>query len=308
MSIPIQCQLWQKENLTKEDLHDFEVMRTYVDESHFMRYLLKCKECGQLYFYEFYETIDWENGNDPQYKTFIPVDSEDEAKKRSEASLFDIFEFSPCIRSDWPSDIVEPRVRWVGRNRENKIMPESIVEKAAKIAMLAHKDQLRKCDDLPYIIHPFMVALKLAKYNFSDTIIAAALAHDVLEDTNYPEENLRKELGDEVMEIVKAVTNDNTLSWEEKKMKYVETVRTGPEGAKAVSVADKIHNLESLFQAYILQGAEVWKNFNRGKEKKLWFENEVLKMLKENWDHPLIAEYETLLGQAENLEEESEKA
>lgn len=187
----------------------------------------------------------------------------------------------------------------------SKIKPESITEKAAKIAIVAHKDQLRKGDNLPYIIHPFMVALKLAKYNFSDTIIAAALVHDVLEDTNYPEEDLHTELGDEVMEIVKAVTNDSTLSWEEKKIKYVETVRSGPEGARAVSVADKIHNLESLFQAYSVQGPKVWKNFNRGKEKKIWFENEVLKMLKETWEHPLIAEYERLLEQAKNLKEEN---
>lgn len=190
----------------------------------------------------------------------------------------------------------------------NNIIQESIIEKAMRIAILAHKDQLRKCDDLPFIIHPFMVAMKLAKYNFSDTIIAASLVHDVLEDTDYPEENLRLELGDEVMEIVKAVTNNNTLTWEEKKIRYVETVRTGLEGAKAVAVADKIHNLESLFQAYAKQGAGVWKNFNRGKEKKLWFENEVLKMLKETWEHPMIAEYESLLEQAKNLEEENIKS
>jgi (p)ppGpp synthase/HD superfamily hydrolase len=185
----------------------------------------------------------------------------------------------------------------------NEIEPISLIEKAIRISVFAHQNQTRKGDNLPYIIHPFAVALKLQKYNFPDYVIAAALTHDVLEDTDYPEEKLRTELGNKVLEIVKAVTNDESLSWEEKKKKYIETVRNGPEGAKAVCVADKIHNLESLLIAYIEQGPKLWQKFNRGKEKKLWFENEVLRMLKENWQHPLIDEYQHLLEQEKNLEE-----
>ena len=178
----------------------------------------------------------------------------------------------------------------------------NIIEKATRIAVEAHEGQRRKGDDLPFIIHPFMVALKLAKYNFPDKVIAAALAHDILEETKYPEEELRKELGNEVAEIVKAVTNENIPDWEEKKKKYVESVRKSSEDAKAVSVADKIHNLESLLIAYAEQGPAVWKKFNRGKEQKMWFENKVLKMLKDTWQHPLIEEYEHLLEQAKELE------
>lgn len=179
----------------------------------------------------------------------------------------------------------------------------SIIEKAVRIAARAHHGQTRKEGDLPYITHPFMVAMKLVKHNFPDIVIAAALVHDVLEDTDFPEEKLYAELGNEVMEIVVAVTNDDTLSWEDKKMKYVETVRAGSDGAKAVAIADKIHNLESLIIAHQTQGANIWKNFNRGKEKKIWFEDEVLKMLKETWKHPFIHEYEVLLDEVRNLDE-----
>ncbi|MEK7166296.1 MAG: HD domain-containing protein [Patescibacteria group bacterium] len=177
----------------------------------------------------------------------------------------------------------------------------SLLEKAVRVSVVAHGGQKRKGDDLPYIIHPFMVALKLAKFNFSDTVIAAALTHDVLEDTDFLEEKLKYELGSEVFEIVKAVTNDDSLPWEEKKKKYIETVRSGPEGARAVAVADKIHNLESLIIAHAEQGPELWKKFNRGKEQKLWFENEVLKMLRQTWQHPLVDEYENLLEQERAL-------
>ena len=170
-----------------------------------------------------------------------------------------------------------------------------------RIAVEAHKGQRRKADGQPYIIHPFMVALKLAKYDFPDKVVAAALAHDILEDTKYTEEELRKELGDEVAEIVKAVTNEDNPDWEAKKKKYVESVRKSSEDVKAVAVADKIHNLESLLIAYEVQEYKVWGKFNRGKEQKMWFENEVLKMLKDTWQHPLIEEYEHLLEQTKEL-------
>lgn len=146
-----------------------------------------------------------------------------------------------------------------------------------------------------------MVAMKLIKYGFSEETIAAALVHDVLEDTNFPEKKLKKELGDKVLKIVKSVTNDETLVWEEKKKKYIETVKKGSDESKAVATADKIHNLESLLTAYEEQGSEIWQKFNRGKEQKVWFEKEMLKMLKETWQHPLIDEYESLLKKEKKL-------
>ena len=179
--------------------------------------------------------------------------------------------------------------------------PISLTQQALEIALIAHKDQVRKVDNSLYIIHPLMVALKLQRYNFPETTIAAALTHDVLEDTDFPEERIKDELGSDVLAIVKAVSNDPSLEWEEKKKKYIETVRNGPDGAKAVSVADKIHNLECLFAAYLVQGPNIWGKFNRGKDSKLWFETEVLKMLKETWDHPLIIEYEKLIEKQKKL-------
>lgn len=177
----------------------------------------------------------------------------------------------------------------------------NIIEKAAKISVIAHSGQTRKDDGSPYIVHPFVVALKLMKYNFPDAVIAAALMHDVLEDTDFSEEEFKKELGEEVLEIVKPLTEDKSLPWEERKKKYVESLRGSREEVKAIAVADKIHNLESLLAVYEAQGNEIWKKFNRGKEQKIWFENEVLKMFKETWKHPLIEEYEYLLDQEKGL-------
>ena len=106
-----------------------------------------------------------------------------------------------------------------------------------------------------------------------------------------------------MLRIVKAVSNDEELSdsvdWEKKKSKYVESVRAGGEKAIMVSVADKIANLYSFFEQYEKEGASLWKKFNRGKDKKVWFEKEVLKMAKEQWDHPLLKELEKLIEKLE---------
>lgn len=118
MITPTKCHLWNKEELTEEDIiprNNFELLKTYVDESHLWRYLLKCKDCGQLYFYEFYEEIDWKEGKDPQYTTLIPVASDEEAKKMAELSTIEILKFSPRLQSDFPSNAEKTKVHWIGK-------------------------------------------------------------------------------------------------------------------------------------------------------------------------------------------------
>jgi (p)ppGpp synthase/HD superfamily hydrolase len=179
--------------------------------------------------------------------------------------------------------------------------PARLVERAARLAARAHRRQKRKADRSPYIVHPFMVALILTRHGFPDPVIAAALTHDVLEDTLVSAKRLEADLGPEVLELVLAVTNERLLDWHEKKRRYIDRVARSSDGARAIAVADKIHNLESLAAAYREQGPAVYRKFSKGVEDKLWFEREVLAMLRRTWSHPLVDEYERLLGQFERL-------
>lgn len=174
-----------------------------------------------------------------------------------------------------------------------------LVETAALIAHQAHTGQVRKDDGSPYFIHPCMVAIKLAQNGFDETVVAAGFAHDVLEDTAVTKAELEKSLGSQVVELILHLTEDKSLAWEDRKQKYADAIRSAPVGAKAVSVADKIHNLESLLAAHESQGPKVWDAFSRGKEKKIWFEKIVLAALQEAWSHPLIEEYARLIAQLE---------
>lgn len=176
-----------------------------------------------------------------------------------------------------------------------------LVERAAAIAIEAHAGQKRKFPDIPYATHTIAVAITLAQHGFPEPVIAAALVHDVLEDTAFGEEKLRAELGEEVVEIVKIVSEDKTLAWEERKRKYIESVKQGSPEAKAVSAADKIHNLKSFLEGYTRVGESIWAQFNATKEKRVWFEGEMLKALQESWQHPLIKEYEALVQKLKSL-------
>ncbi len=177
-----------------------------------------------------------------------------------------------------------------------------LLAKAHRLMLKAHGKQVRKTDGSPYVVHPMMVAKKLARLGFSDEVIAAAFVHDVLEDTDYSEKQLRQELGDKVVDIILPLTEDKSLEWEKRKEKYINDVKNANSETKAVSIADKIHNLESIIETHKTMGANIWTKFNRGKEQKMWFEHEMLKALQESWDHPLIAEYEQLLKQVEKLD------
>jgi len=108
IKIPADCHLWNNKELSKNDLYkSLEVIKVYDDDSHQTRSLKQCTKCGQLYFYEFKEFIDWEKGNDAQYQTWIPVDNKGVAKELARENSATLLLY-PAIRVDFPSDAKKP--------------------------------------------------------------------------------------------------------------------------------------------------------------------------------------------------------
>jgi hypothetical protein len=91
----------------------FDLLDTFGDESHWNRYLLKCKCCGHRYVYEFYEEIDWENGEDPQMSIWVPVETDDEIGTAKATVPGGLVRFSPRLCKDWPKGQARPSLRWV---------------------------------------------------------------------------------------------------------------------------------------------------------------------------------------------------
>ena len=80
-----------------------------------------------------------------------------------------------------------------------------LIKKAYEFADLNHKNQQRVSGE-KYIIHPLNVAYILAELELDDSTIAAALLHDVVEDTEVTHENIVSEFGKEIADMVDGVT------------------------------------------------------------------------------------------------------
>jgi len=119
------------------------------------------------------------------------------------------------------------------------------IESAYQVAELAHRGQARKSGE-HYITHPIAVALIVAELGLPESVISAALLHDVVEDTEYPLETLRKEFGDEIAMIVDGVTKLDKVHFGD--AAQAETVRKMVVAmAKDIRVlllklADRLHN------------------------------------------------------------------
>ena len=81
----------------------------------------------------------------------------------------------------------------------------SMIEKAYQLAKKAHGGQCRKSGE-PYIVHPLWVAIILADLEMDKETIVSGMLHDVVEDTEVSEEDIKREFGEEVALLVDGVT------------------------------------------------------------------------------------------------------
>lgn len=107
-------------------------------------------------------------------------------------------------------------------------------ELAFQIAKKAHSKQVDKAGE-DYILHP----MKVASYMDTDTEKAVAYLHDVLEDTNVTEDELRNMFPNEIVDTVIILTHRKDESYFE----YISRVSTS-KLAKKIKVADLLHNLD----------------------------------------------------------------
>jgi len=121
--------------------------------------------------------------------------------------------------------------------------------RALAFAAHKHRDQRRKdAEASPYINHPIALAEVLAgEGGVADAeVLAAALLHDTIEDTDTSLEELRGQFGARIADMVAEVTDDKSLPKAERKRLQVEHAAGISRGAKLVKLADKICNLRDV--------------------------------------------------------------
>ncbi len=131
-------------------------------------------------------------------------------------------------------------------------MNEIKVLKAAHFAALKHKDQRRKDHNAsPYINHPIAVALIIAEVGGIDDpdVLAGALLHDTIEDTDTTPDELEREFGIRIRALVEEVTDDTRLRSKKRKRLQVEHAADLSADAVLIKLGDKIANVKDMIKA-----------------------------------------------------------
>lgn len=169
-------------------------------------------------------------------------------------------------------------------------------EAALSLAAGAHRHQLRKGSDVPYIIHPAHVSVILIRHGFGEDVAVAGLLHDVVEDQDVPLHQIEAQFGPPVAEMVAALTErkregDAERPWEVRKGEALQQIRQSSQGAVAVKAADALHATRTLAADLRRQGPTVWAPFKRGPDQSSWYYHQIAEIVGERLgEHPLADE------------------
>ena len=134
-------------------------------------------------------------------------------------------------------------------HKESPISNVALVLRAAEFAAHKHRNQRRKgATQRPYIGHCIEVARLVADVGKVDdaNVLAAALLHDTVEDTDTTREELRELFGAVIDDLVAEVTDDKTLDSKVRKDAQVTHAPHLTDGAKVIKLADKISNVREI--------------------------------------------------------------
>ena len=126
-----------------------------------------------------------------------------------------------------------------------------LVRRAYEIAAERHRDQLRRSGE-PYLTHLLEVAHILADMRMDSTTLAAALLHDVIEDTEFPVARIQERFGDETARLVEGVTKISRLNMLAPEARQAENVRkmvlamVNDVRVVVVKLADRLHNMRTI--------------------------------------------------------------
>nr|WP_243640595.1 bifunctional (p)ppGpp synthetase/guanosine-3',5'-bis(diphosphate) 3'-pyrophosphohydrolase [Nocardioides jejuensis] len=143
--------------------------------------------------------------------------------------------------------VLEPLFRSVRASHPKADL--ALLERAYQTAEFHHREQRRKSGD-PYITHPLAVTTILADIGMTEATLCAALLHDTVEDTAYTLEELRKDFGEEVAQLVDGVTKLDKVHYganaEAETIRKMIVAMSRDIRVLVIKLADRLHNMRTL--------------------------------------------------------------
>ena len=145
-----------------------------------------------------------------------------------------------------------------------------VVREAYELLTAKHAGQRQKVNGRPYVEHPVAVAADVAAAGFDADLVAAALLHDIVEDSDLSVADVRDIFGERIAALVDAMTDPGEIEpYERRKAVHRERVLAAGPDAMAIFAADKLNNVRALRAAYAEEGEEVVRRFTQPLDVKL---------------------------------------
>ncbi len=134
-----------------------------------------------------------------------------------------------------------------------------LLRDALTLASEAHAGQIRNgSGGMPYLDHPIAVAELLASNGYGEVVLAAALLHDVVEESDTPIEDIRARFGEPVATLVAALTDPEQIEpYQQRKDAHRTQVSEAGPDALAIYAGDKLANIRALRRVYASEGETV---------------------------------------------------
>ena len=178
-----------------------------------------------------------------------------------------------------------------------------LLDDAINFATKAHAGVSRKGKTRPYILHPLEAMNIASTLTEDEEVLAAAVLHDTVEDTDVTKVDIKAAFGSRVADLVAAESEDKRedlpaeSTWETRKQETIEALKTKSRDIKTICLGDKLSNLRELSRDYAELGDALWERFNqKDKAMHCWYYSSLYEILKDEFgDVPAIQEYGNLL-------------
>jgi len=185
----------------------------------------------------------------------------------------------------------------------NKPLDTELLDRAIIFAVRAHAGTERRGKGFPYIVHPMEAVEIVATMTSDQELLAAAALHDTVEDTDITLEDIRREFGERIANLVASESDtfeegvSEQDSWHSRKKAAIDRLAKASLEAKIVALGDKLSNMRAIARDYAVQGESFWNIFHaKDPRDHEWHYRGLAESLKELSGTFAYKEFESLIN------------